>query len=1837
MKQKYKSIMSLLMTIILTLGILGSNLIVNTNVSASEGNKVETSNSATVNYAIKILSDELSKKGAALKVDQWAVLYKAGVKVENKKDILAKEIDTKSTVIGTKVKQAAILMDMDEDPANFNGKNFIKEISDEISKLDENSRFSINEIKAITLLDRYNEKYKDSKVDYNVQNAVKLVIENQNKSKGTVFNVPQNVAWGLNVFVKHRDIDGVKDAEKKAMDSVKNFEHDDSGFYLSKFGSGIHAEAVSKLVSAGVKLDSTEWIKVDKNPIDALFNSWDGKEFQSSYGGGRDETAYEKVLDALAALKNSGYGDYVLKGTKFKNNNPQKEGSSINQFIDSAINYYNNVHFVENQGQLKGFQYSALYRTGADLSKKNWYLVDKYESSYDTELKNLASKVNQSLILLDINKNPNDYNNRHFIDEIKEEIDKNDSYFRQSDIQAVIAIDKYNEKYPDKKVSYNYNHAVKKIIEAQCDDGGFKQSNSSVPRNTGYALMALSKHKDAEGVDNAIKKAIWYIHNIQKDDGGLYDTTYVTGYHAEVLQGLIAAGENPTSEEWTKSSGKNPVDALFKLWKDNGSFDGKEGESVNNKGWLEATWKSLYTLLDLKDAGYGNYIVNGVKISNPDNPKEEKTCKVNVAIVMPKSGGYDCMFTPKEVTISDKKQDKGFTALGALQAATSLFQMNGDMVTSIYGYENKDQNGWMYSVNGAAPNNAASKVEVKEGDKIVWYYSLNGMESKIPSWEELTDNKKALSAKVKVRVEANDHTIVTETELTVNNFDLTPYGSKEKKDDKVFAIHALIKALESKKIDCKDVSQFDSSGCTYIKNIAGVKERSVGSNDGWMYYVNDKYAPDYMNNVEIHDGDSIVVFFQEDYLKNIYTWFENKDISVKTGESFKVNLKGSKYDISSSKELTTPIDNAKILIDNKELVVNGQYITTDKDGNAQLKFDTPGTYIISAVRFDKDGKTRDITRPYCKVIVEQGESSVNKDTLEKFIDEAQNLVDHSTVGTENGQYPKESMDKLSKELTNAKSIMDKSGVSQTEINAEVVKLQSAISAFKDSINKNQSVQSAIDDVVGYYNSILDNQYKTFDFITTLALRRAGMDTDKLVQKMNIYGMDNLHNYSRNIMTLIGANKNPRNHRNKDYVDYLIKYDYSKENNSEYIAKAVIALDMAEADYDKAKLVNILLGKAHDEGNGKISFGNIVPGDEDEFGEETEDQYNASIEGSMWTLIALANHKNIDNCNNVIEGIKKYIKAQQKESGLVADDSFNTSLLIQALIALGENPNSDTWNVNIDGNKVTLLDAVLKCKIGNSFALNPKSSIVSDVATPSVLAALSDLKYNTSMYKELKYKDTAAPVKISIDGEKAVQIYNGQSSLITAKAYDYNNVVVSNTAVSWKSSNDKVVSVKDGTITGISEGEADITAYITGNESIKDSIKVKVVAPPVIDYSGRLKNEIEFLKDHYKAYKGYEFLASPAAVVSGLDKNEVANNIYRYSKNNTALQNAKTIIALLGAGLDPKNDIVKEKTNNYVETLEKAQSSAEDNKGKFIVNALMDEDSIEAQAWCILALDAAGGKYDKEAAVKALLAMINSPNYKNASSYKAIKTEALALAALGKHKDIKGAQTKIYELENYLKQKQNNDGGFDMEAGSTFQNSPVATAAVVMALHVNGIDPLSFQWTKNGKTVIDSMEKAKFKGSDPSKSGYCQGEGLDFENSEASYYAFAAYVELLNKKSIFDMIDKAKDPKDDSKLIEITNESSNPSVKLGNDSKVSIKAVNNSDNEQNVVIVVALYDESGNIIKSISGEKIIKKGDFSVLNTKMNIPQEGKYTLKAFVCESFENSKVISNTIDIPIK
>lgn len=226
---------------------------------------------------------------------------------------------------------------------------------------------------------------------------------------------------------------------------------------------------------------------------------------------------------------------------------------------------------------------------------------------------------------------------------------------------------------------------------------------------------------------------------------------------------------------------------------------------------------------------------------------------------------------------------------------------------------------------------------------------------------------------VRIRVEAADHTIVPETELTVSNFNMTDYGVTSQLD-KVNAMNALVMALKNNNIDCKDKNNFDaessSYGGYYVKTIDGL---SASGTAGWMYCVNNNSPYNTMEQEEIKDGDSIVVYYVSDY-STVYSFFDQSEVTTTTG-SITLNLKGIFYDANWT-AYNKGIEGAKISVDGKEVSVDGNTAATDKDGNCVLKFDKSGTYDVSA---EKDG----ISRPYCKAIVQlpkQGKdytSSVN--------------------------------------------------------------------------------------------------------------------------------------------------------------------------------------------------------------------------------------------------------------------------------------------------------------------------------------------------------------------------------------------------------------------------------------------------------------------------------------------------------------------------------------------------------------------------------------------------------------------------------------------------------------------------------------------------------------------------------------------------------------------------------------------------------------------------------------------------------------------------------------------
>ncbi|MEN6388979.1 MAG: DUF4430 domain-containing protein [Syntrophomonas sp.] len=125
-----------------------------------------------------------------------------------------------------------------------------------------------------------------------------------------------------------------------------------------------------------------------------------------------------------------------------------------------------------------------------------------------------------------------------------------------------------------------------------------------------------------------------------------------------------------------------------------------------------------------------------VKADSPvQNPPEQPGCRVYIAVVGLKG---EILYPPAAVNVTPGNR-WGITALGALDATGLSYGMKPmwpDFVDSIGGQACKGVSGWMYMVNGEIPMHLADKHPVKDGDKVIWWFS-ESMDQEPPSWDKL--------------------------------------------------------------------------------------------------------------------------------------------------------------------------------------------------------------------------------------------------------------------------------------------------------------------------------------------------------------------------------------------------------------------------------------------------------------------------------------------------------------------------------------------------------------------------------------------------------------------------------------------------------------------------------------------------------------------------------------------------------------------------------------------------------------------------------------------------------------------------------------------------------------------------------------------------------------------------------------------------------------------------------------------------------------------------------------------------------------------------------------------
>src|SRR5690625_1863374 len=278
--------------------------------------------------------------------------------------------------------------------------------------------------------------------------------------------------------------------------------------------------------------------------------------------------------------------------------------------------------------------------------------------------------------------------------------------------------------------------------------------------------------------------------------------------------------------------------------------------------------------------------------------------------------------------------------------------------------------------NDKVNNEEKEQAEEKTADK------ERQVQEKADDEKETSETKeRAPPVTVDVRVETHEKTLVPTTEITVESFELMEYINRNNNGNSVFpdsprAVHAIIKALETVDgLDLTDDDQFGlGSGGNYIQLIGKDAEFSEGPMSGWMYFIDNAYVDRGILDRELVDGESIVLYYTENFTDNTFSWFDNEAYSVDTGEPLEVELTGVNFDV------VNPVEGATILIDEEPFEVDGEEVETDENGKIELIFDEPGTYHLSANRKNEAGE-RNIVRPYAKVEVTGDEIVDDEDTV----------------------------------------------------------------------------------------------------------------------------------------------------------------------------------------------------------------------------------------------------------------------------------------------------------------------------------------------------------------------------------------------------------------------------------------------------------------------------------------------------------------------------------------------------------------------------------------------------------------------------------------------------------------------------------------------------------------------------------------------------------------------------------------------------------------------------------------------------------------------------------------
>lgn len=450
---------------------------------------------------------------------------------------------------------------------------------------------------------------------------------------------------------------------------------------------------------------------------------------------------------------------------------------------------------------------------------------------------------------------------------------------------------------------------------------------------------------------------------------------------------------------------------------------------------------------------------------------------------------------------------------------------------------------------------------------------------------------------------------------------------------------------------------------------------------------------------------------------------------------------------------------------------------------------------------------------------------------------------------------------------------------------------------------------------------------------------------------------------------------------------------------------------------------------------------------------------------------------------------------------------------------------------------------------------------------------------------------------------------------------------SDATVATVDSNGKITALKAGTTT-IQADSIDNTKEFTNNYTEKSATcNVTVEEIQTKDYSTAISNLIDGISSSITIDNCDDWLALglnkagkdvPEGYLSKLEQRVKEATTDGILDLGNPTEYERLTLAVLACGSDPTN--IAEQ--NLIE--------------KIYNNEDMSNQGINAYVFGLIALEAGNFEipddavWTKEKLINKILSYQEDGGWSYGGGSADPDMTSMALSALAPYYDTNATvKSAVDTAINRLSEIQDSeDGGF---ASWGTKNSE-STAQVIIALCANGIDPTTdSRFTKNDNNPMDAL--LTFATSDNKGFGHADNT-LNSLGTEQGLEALAAYKLLKSGNgSLYSFVTETPE----SETIKITNVTTKSEFSLGDDAKISIKAENNSDQDQDASLIVALYDEDGQFVDYVCGSQTIKKGDSSILTGMIKLPTEGVYELKAFVWDSIESMNPLSNVIEISVK